>query len=83
MKRLLVRLIITILSSAWIAPLTLSFWATYDFLFEILWIEKGEYQGSWHPVSNADELFYFSMVWLFIVVFAWTFHLTGKRTNAD
>ncbi len=83
MKKLLVRLIIAILSSAWIAPLTLSFWWSYDFFFYQLWVENGEHIYSFHPVSFADEAFYVGMVWLSIVVFGWTFHLTGKRSNAD
>ncbi len=83
MKKLLFQSMIAILSSGWIIPLVLSFWASYDFLFEVLWVKKGEYQGSWHPVSSADNFFYFGMAWLFVVVFVWSFRLSGQTKQDE
>lgn len=83
MKRFIRRLVIAILSSGWIIPLTASFTASYNFLFEVLFINKGHYPSSFHPVSYADEAFYFSMIWLFLVVFGWSFHLSGKPNKDE
>jgi hypothetical protein len=82
--RLLRRILVVVGSVGWLAPLCVSFWAIYDYLCNVVWPKAAfgkEYYGSWHPVSFADELFYFSMGWLAVVLVCWTVHLTAPRRD--
>jgi hypothetical protein len=69
-------------SVGWIAPLSASFWASYDFLWNVVWPRASWGQihvGSWHPIDRADDAFYLSMLWLAAAIFFWTIHLTRAR----
>lgn len=78
--RVLKRTLIAFLSAGWLAPLTLSFWATYDFFWNMAWPTV---QGAnpiprspFHLIVFADELFFLSVVWAAVVIMAWSFRLS-------
>lgn len=76
------RLLIVLGSVGWIAPLCASFWATHDFLWNVVWMRANfgkEYPYPWHPFDLADEAFYLSMAWLAVVIIGWAIHLTRTR----
>lgn len=86
--RLPLRVLIILLSIGWLVPLCLSFAATYDFLHDIVWPAAAFGQPSpwpWHLFEWADELFYFAMGWLALVVIGWCIFLTrqGRSTSTD
>lgn len=73
------RALILVATTGWLVPLCASFWATYDFLTKVVWPAAAwdkPYQASWHPFGYADELFYFSMLWLGAVLVGWSIALT-------
>jgi hypothetical protein len=75
------RILVTLATVGWLAPLCLSYWATYDFLWNVVWPAAAfdkPYMSPWHPFSFADELFYFSMLWLAAVLVGWSIFLTGR-----
>lgn len=75
------RALIVTATTAWLLPLCVSYWATYDFLWNVVWPAAAlgqPFMGSWHPFGYADELFYLSMLWLAIVLFGWSIALTGR-----
>lgn len=75
------RISIVLGSVGWIAPLCASFWATHDFLRNVVWMRANfgkEYPFPWHPFELADEAFYLSMAWLAVVIVGWAIHLTRE-----
>jgi hypothetical protein len=82
LKRTLTRLLIVALSVGWIVPLTMSFWAIYAFIWEVILpvVNQRQVPGlPWHPFDLADEFFYFSMAWLALAIPGWTLHLTRDK----
>lgn len=76
------RAFIVIATAGWLMPLCISYWATYDFLWNVVWPAAAfdrAYMSSYHPIDYADELFYFAMVWLGTVLAGWTVILTGRN----
>lgn len=79
------RVLIVIGSVGWLVPLCASFWAIYRFIWDVVWPAAAfgkPYQSSWHPFSVADDLFYFSMGWLAVVLVCWTVHLTKPEPDS-
>lgn len=71
-------------SSGWLAPLCASYWASYDFIANVVWPAAAfgkDYQASWHPFDMADEFFYFAMLWLGAAVIAWSIYLSRPRAD--
>lgn len=71
-------------TAGWLVPLCASYWATYDFLWNVVWPAAAfgkPYRAPWHPFSYADELFYLSMAWLAAVLIGWSFVLTGRKPD--
>lgn len=79
-RRFGMRLGIAIASSAWIAPLCLSFAWSRSFLWKTYGITVGSaHPDPWHPFSLAAPAFYVAMMWLFIVIVVWVMRLTRER----
>ena len=77
--RLLGRVLVVVGSVGWLVPLCASFWAIYRFIWDVVWPAAAfgkRYEYSWHPFNVADDLFYFSMARLAVVLLWWTVHLT-------
>ncbi len=76
------RTLVIFTTLGWLAPLCASYWATYDFLHNVVWPAAAfdtPYMNPWHPFEFADELFYFSMLWLAAVLLGWSIVLTGRQ----
>jgi hypothetical protein len=75
------RILVVLATVGWLAPLYLSYWFTYDFLWNVVWPAAAfgkPYMSSFHPFEYADELFYVSMLWLAVVLVGWSVFLTGR-----
>ena len=78
------RIAIVCATVGWLVPLCLSYWATHDFLRNVVWPAAAFDQPSlnpWHPFDLADELFYVSALWLAGVLLAWSIALTGNSNG--
>jgi len=74
------RVIVATASTGWIAPLSLAFAASQDFIWRTYQIANGRGDAfPWHPFDLVVPLFYGAMVWLGIVIVGWSLFLTGRR----
>lgn len=76
------RTLLVLATIGWLMPLCASFWAIYRFIWDVVWPAAAfgqHYQGSWHPFEIADDLFYFSMAWLALVLTGWTIYFTRRN----
>ena len=76
------RSLVIIATVGWLLPLCVSYWASYDFLWNVVWPAAAfnkPYMAPWHPFSFADDLFYFAMLWLGSVLVGWSVALTGRN----
>lgn len=79
-RRNIKRAMIAMASAGWLVPFCLSFWASYDFLWNVVWpvaVTGDTNQLSpFHLFGLADELFYLSAAWCAVVIIAWSIRLT-------
>jgi hypothetical protein len=73
------RIVLVLISTGWIAPLSFAFWAEHGFLTDVVWgsVRTGViWGGSFHFVDYAPRFFCFSMIWLAAVITGWIWRLT-------
>jgi hypothetical protein len=78
------RVAVIFMTVGWIAPLCASFWATHDFIWNVVWPAAAygkRYMAAWHPFDFAAQFFYFSMAWLACVLAGWAWFLTRPRSR--
>ena len=80
MRRRLRRALIAFASAGWLVPLGLSFWAMYDFVWDVVWPTAAwgmpNKIAPFHLFEYADELFFVSLAWAAIAIVAWSLRLT-------
>lgn len=77
------KLILLILfSTGWIAPFTWSIWIIYVYIRDVVWPQAHSgraYNFPFHFFDIAHYVFFFSLLWLFIVIVYWIVKLFASR----
>ena len=85
--RTAIRILIVMVSAAWLIPISLAVFAVWDFEYRVLtsmvFLDDRSAMTTFHLVEYAWMLYSIGAVWLAMVVVGWSLHLTRRRAGGS